>query len=797
MQVRFTVSLFLFFSSIFSVFSQQHASLQVDFVGQLDYSEVLSDVWGYVDSLGREYAIVGVHDGVSIVSVSDSTDPVELQFIPGATTIWRDMKTYGHHGYVSNEGGNGLLIMDLSTLPGQVAFKDTIISGLETIHNIYIDEKGRLYTAGGNTGSGGMVILDLTIDPWNPTVLGSFQDEYVHDVYARGNLAYAAEINRGVLDIVDMSDPSAPVSIGSTTYQGAFTHNTWLNDAGTVCFTTDELEGAYITAWDVRNPSDIRFLDRIRSPLSGGTTTLHNVHVLNDFLVISYYTDGIYIVDASRPEALVEVGYYDTSPISGPGFSGSWGAYPFLPSGIVLASDVEEGLFVLKPTYTRAAFLEGMVIDSITGAPIHGAEVTLLGENETTISNLSGEYVMGVANGGDYSVMVSKYGYVSKTITVNLTTDQATIEQIELEPLPRVPLEIIVKDAKTLLPIEQVRIQAVPETQTDIQLDFLTDLDGRAEDTYFVPNEYHIIVGIWGHRTIDTLIDIQAATTTTLYLEQGYYDDFALDFDWQVIEGASTGNWERGLPDGTTRQGLDIAPGEDIPKDIGGYAYVTGNGGGNFFSDDIDDGTTELISPPIDVSSYNEPMLRFHWWFVNFRTQNGGGAGNDILVVELSDGVINLPIIQYTDSFSNQWTLEDSFLIPTNIPWQNDIFVRFIVGDEEGQNIVEAGIDGFEIIDGDPPIDPPTALDDILGSNAFRIIDNPIQDQLRLMYDVPEAWRGDLDISLMTIQGQELQNWSLTDNTGALQLDFPYASGLYIAALKHKGKIVALQKVLK
>ena len=34
--------------------------------------------------------------------------------------------------------------------------------------------------------------------------------------------------------------------------------------------------------------------------------------------------DGLNIVDASHPNSLVEVGYYDTNPTSGGGFAGAW-----------------------------------------------------------------------------------------------------------------------------------------------------------------------------------------------------------------------------------------------------------------------------------------------------------------------------------------------------------------------------------------------------------------------------------------------------------------------------------------
>ena len=308
--------------------------------------------------------------------------------------------------------GGGLTIVDLGNLPDQIRVKDTlytvdtliaerpIISAdtlengeiqldttsvidtvyrrIRTAHNLYQDQ-GTLYMAGINQFRGGMLMLDLQTDPWNPEISGAYSAQYVHDVFVRDNLAYTAEINARKLGIVDVRDKTDPVILGTRNYPGAFTHNTWLNDSSTVCFTTDERAGAFIRAWDIRDPGNIEELDRIRSSLSRGRATPHNVHVLNDFLVTSYYTDGIHIVDAHRPQNLVEVGYFDTTLDSLGGFSGSWGAYPFLPSGLILASDRAEGLFVLRPDYQRAAYFEGRVTDGFTGRPLANANPCLFG----------------------------------------------------------------------------------------------------------------------------------------------------------------------------------------------------------------------------------------------------------------------------------------------------------------------------------------------------------------------------------------------------------------------------------
>ena len=53
----------------------------------------LSDIWGWVDSLGNEYAIVGTNQGTSIFSLVNPSQPVEVFFEQGMYSIWRDIKT--------------------------------------------------------------------------------------------------------------------------------------------------------------------------------------------------------------------------------------------------------------------------------------------------------------------------------------------------------------------------------------------------------------------------------------------------------------------------------------------------------------------------------------------------------------------------------------------------------------------------------------------------------------------------------------------------------------------------------
>ena len=343
-------STLIFFS--IQLFSQQ--SLNMDLVGNLPYSQGTNDIWGYADG-SSEYALVGTVTGFSVVDVTNPSNPIELFFIEGSSSTWRDIKTWGKYAYVTTEAEDGLLIVDLSDLSGQ-----TYVYTQEfflTSHNIYIDENGYAYIFGADTGNGGAIILDLTIDPMNPTIAGIFDDYYLHDGMVRGDTLWGSAIYAGVFSVIDVSDKSNPSIMSSYPTSCQFTHNAWISDDNNYLFTTDETSGCYIGSYDVSDIYNIQEIDLVQEWTGDGAygqqedVIPHNTHVFGDYLVTSYYTSGVTIIDASDPFNLIEVAYYNTSPSSGGSFDGCWGAYPYLPSGLILATDQQEGLFVLHTPY--------------------------------------------------------------------------------------------------------------------------------------------------------------------------------------------------------------------------------------------------------------------------------------------------------------------------------------------------------------------------------------------------------------------------------------------------------------
>src|SRR3972149_590490 len=78
-----------------------------------------NDCWGYTAPDGKEYALLGVRSGTSIIEITDQGTLREVVFIPnpGGNSSWKDIKTYRNFAYVVNEREGGLQIIDLSQLP--------------------------------------------------------------------------------------------------------------------------------------------------------------------------------------------------------------------------------------------------------------------------------------------------------------------------------------------------------------------------------------------------------------------------------------------------------------------------------------------------------------------------------------------------------------------------------------------------------------------------------------------------------------------------------------------------------
>ncbi len=759
----------------FTIQGQQ--SLNTTFLGQKSYSQELSDVWGY-EKEGSEFALVGVYNGISVVDVTNSSTLVELAFFDGPESIWRDLKTWGDYLYCINETNGGLQIVNLAeVINGDLnpTYIENTALGFTTAHNIFIDKSGILYVFGSNYSTGGCEMYDLTTDPENPTFLGVFDDYYFHDGMVRGDTLWGGAIYGGVFSVIDVSDKANPEIIGSHATPNTFSHNCWISDDGDYLFTTDEVSGAYVAAYDVSDLDDIQEVDRIQAWSGYSDVIPHNTHVDGDFIITSYYTDGVSIVDISNPSNLIEVGYYDTSDdFSGDGFNGAWGAYPWLPSGNILVTDIENGLFVIEPKYTNASFLEGIITDANTSAPMSNVTIQIVGENYTSLSSLDGSYETGTADAGVYTVVFTSPGYEDQIVEVTLASGEIFDFSVQLIPFESFAVQISVVDATDLIGLSSASVHVYND---DFDFEWVSAQDGFVTST-LVSGTYNVAIGIWGYQTICSEFTIESSQVEIAFeLDKGYSDDFSIDLGW-IVENESSltaGAWERGIPNGTDYQGELMNPNSDAAGDCGSEAYITGNAANaSFYEADLDGGRTSIYSPIMDLSSFQTVSLSFSTWF-----QNSGGQSfpNDSLLIKLTNGSQTTLLYSRTSQNSSaQWQTQQ-ILVPAELILNNtmQLIVETMDYDDSG-HLVEAGFDKFLITETEL-----TVAD--TESTVINIYPNPSFDGLVNIY----LEENETLVSITDISGKLISRTLL--NKGANPLNFSTLSkGAYLIVLESSSK---------
>ena len=419
-------------------------SQNISFQGKFSYNQEISDVWGYVDEFGNQYALVGAFEGFSVLDVTDPTNIQEVFYEAGPKSTWRDIKVWNDHAYITNENTGGVLIVDLSPLPSSNAFPLDTLYGwpnfFTSAHNIWIDENGFAYIFGANQKEGGAIIFDLS-QPKNPQEVGIVDDFYLHDGFVRNDTLWGSAIYEGLQVMYDVSDKSNPQLIGSFETPGNFAHNCWPSENSDYVFTTDEIPGGYIGAYSVMDFDDPYQVGKYRLGGSALPAPIpHNSMVKGNLLFTSYYSEGLHVLDISNPLAMVEVGKYDTSPNFVNGFHGAWGVYPYFNSDKILIADIEEGLFVLDATnLPTPGFIVGDVRDIVSKNPITGCTIDIIGMGSYQTTQF-GNYAAGVKNTGSYSVRFSKPGYRDTTLT-NVIINQGATQQLDafLTPTNGVP----------------------------------------------------------------------------------------------------------------------------------------------------------------------------------------------------------------------------------------------------------------------------------------------------------------------------------------------------------------------
>lgn len=347
-----------FLTSILILFTHFSYSQQGYNVGLLDHwtdttllkgagDAFFSDVWGFKHK-SKNYVALGSTEGTHIFKI-ENQQLKEIDFKPGkfssSQVQHRDYKTYKNYLYsVCDEGASSLQIFDLSTLPDSIHKVYDSDQYFQICHNLFIDtNKAKLYACG--TDNIAMKILDIQ-NPIQPQLFYEYtQNNYVHDCYVTNDTAF---LNCGPdgLNIYNF-ESTLPQQLGLLDFYAGqgYNHSGWLSDDKKKYVFIDETEGKKVKICNIESLIDIE-VSSLYGTKNYENAVAHNVQLFNNFAFISYYNEGLRIVDIKTDQPK-EVGFYDTfHQTTDYKLNGAWGVFVFEKEEIILVSDRQNGLFL-------------------------------------------------------------------------------------------------------------------------------------------------------------------------------------------------------------------------------------------------------------------------------------------------------------------------------------------------------------------------------------------------------------------------------------------------------------------
>jgi len=306
-------------------------------------------------------------DRLFVWDVSSPAAPVAVDSVIVDATTVNDVKVSadGRIAVITHEGSsdqlNGVTILDL-TDPAHPTVSRRYTSGLESgVHNVWIDGDYVYVVA---DGAAGLRILDVS-DPSAPTTVASFYagSSFLHDVYVRDGLAFLSHWDAGlvILDVgngVAGGSPTNPVEVSRLITVGGDVHNAWYWPAAGYVFVGEEDFGTpgmmhVVDVQDLGNPKEVATFR-----VAGATPHNFWVDEGRGILFAAWYANGVRAVDVNgsllgrldlQGREIASAQYGAGAGCQLADATCTWA--PQLHAGLVFASDMNTGLWVLEPNF--------------------------------------------------------------------------------------------------------------------------------------------------------------------------------------------------------------------------------------------------------------------------------------------------------------------------------------------------------------------------------------------------------------------------------------------------------------
>ncbi len=423
-----------------------------------------SGCWGYNQTAkNKEYAVVGSSRGTYFIDITAPATPTVCDYVAGMSSpgVWREVNVYGDFAYVvsDNSPPNSFQIIDMSYLPDSVHVVHNSNSVyFERGHQVYVDvNTAKLYVAGIRLVGGTSVNMRVysLATPSAPVLLRTLSQDYpsityVHDMHVRNDTVFAFAGNSGMY-AYKLTAGNTFTALGSLTgyVDAGYCHAGSITKDGKTMIMCDEVPtGLRIKKNDITNLGSMSVSSAFE-PTSNSQYVAHNPYVIgNKYALVSCYQDGLYLYDISAAGTPTIAGYFDTYPQGGisasnnygsSSYDGNWGAYPYFKSGLILACDMQNGVFILGATAfapaanfnTAANICSGSATtftDVSTNTPtswswnMPGASVTTSTLQNPTVTYMTG----GVYSATLIAANASGTNSVVKSITVTATPTVST-----------------------------------------------------------------------------------------------------------------------------------------------------------------------------------------------------------------------------------------------------------------------------------------------------------------------------------------------------------------------------------